>query len=352
MISFVSLSRRRLLRPVLLSASLLMLTGCGDYTGKEKTHPLFVKAESCKNSGDAVEAVKYYQEFLNLCPKSSVTHYEIAGVYSDSLDEPFKAIYHYTRYIELGGTNAADQESVRKFIQAAKKKAFQQLSKQFESEDTAKAYAEILRVKKRLDEYVDYSGKLRTKLEKYIAYSEQLKKQNSEMRELLRNPVKRAAASLPEPSGTPKETTSGALEKNETAEKNIPLPEQNATVQDPKKPNDEWTHAKPVAASPGSTAGSEIKQTAPQPEKKPDNQTAGAPEGARGKIDAKDISKSASYTVKSGDTLSKIARELYGHSKYYPLILKANAEKVGPGGSRLRPGQILVIPPLPAGGVQ
>jgi LysM repeat protein len=49
------------------------------------------------------------------------------------------------------------------------------------------------------------------------------------------------------------------------------------------------------------------------------------------------------YTVQPGDSLSKIARQVYGDPTKYPLIQKAN-NLVNP--SLIRVGQILVIPPL------
>src|SRR5574341_73387 len=51
----------------------------------------------------------------------------------------------------------------------------------------------------------------------------------------------------------------------------------------------------------------------------------------------------SSYTVQPGDTLSKIARTVYGDGRKYPLIQKANNLS---DPSKIRVGQVLVIPPL------
>jgi LysM repeat protein len=51
----------------------------------------------------------------------------------------------------------------------------------------------------------------------------------------------------------------------------------------------------------------------------------------------------ATYTVQPGDSLSKIARQVYGDPTKYPLIQKAN-NLVNP--SLIHVGQVLVIPPL------
>ena len=53
-----------------------------------------------------------------------------------------------------------------------------------------------------------------------------------------------------------------------------------------------------------------------------------------------------SYTVKPGDSLSKISRELYGSSKYHTVIFDANRD-VLPSESVLKVGQKLRIPQIP-----
>ena len=49
------------------------------------------------------------------------------------------------------------------------------------------------------------------------------------------------------------------------------------------------------------------------------------------------------YTVKRGDTLSGIARELYGDARKYPVIQNANQIE---DPSRIWVGQVLVIPSI------
>lgn len=49
------------------------------------------------------------------------------------------------------------------------------------------------------------------------------------------------------------------------------------------------------------------------------------------------------YTVRSGDTLSKIAREFYGSAGKYPLIFEANRPMLSDP-DRIYPGQVLRIP--------
>jgi nucleoid-associated protein YgaU len=49
------------------------------------------------------------------------------------------------------------------------------------------------------------------------------------------------------------------------------------------------------------------------------------------------------YTVKKGDTLSKIAKELYGNASDYKKIFEANRDKLKDP-DKIQPGQVLTIP--------
>ena len=51
------------------------------------------------------------------------------------------------------------------------------------------------------------------------------------------------------------------------------------------------------------------------------------------------------YTVKMGDYLSKIAREVYGDARKYPIIFEANKPMLKDP-DLIYPGQVLVIPPI------
>lgn len=51
------------------------------------------------------------------------------------------------------------------------------------------------------------------------------------------------------------------------------------------------------------------------------------------------------YTVKKGDYLSKIAKQVYGDARKYPIIFEANKPMLKDP-DLIYPGQVLVIPPL------
>ena len=55
--------------------------------------------------------------------------------------------------------------------------------------------------------------------------------------------------------------------------------------------------------------------------------------------------KSDTYTVKSGDTLSGIAKKVYGNAGKYMVIFEANKPMLSDP-NKIYPGQVLRIPPL------
>jgi len=51
-----------------------------------------------------------------------------------------------------------------------------------------------------------------------------------------------------------------------------------------------------------------------------------------------------SYTVKSGDSLSKIAKHVYGDANKWHAIFDANRDKIK-NPDLIQPGQVLTLPP-------
>jgi nucleoid-associated protein YgaU len=60
-------------------------------------------------------------------------------------------------------------------------------------------------------------------------------------------------------------------------------------------------------------------------------------------IDPAAAKEAATYTVKSGDTLSKIAREHLGDANDYMKIFNANKDQLSDP-DKIKPGQVLKIP--------
>ena len=291
------MKKMRFLLPVLVSAILCsLLVSCSkDYTGKEKTHPVFVKAGSAQNSGDYAGAAKLYEEFLLVAPKSAETHMRLAAIYGDNLDVPVKAIYHYERVLELRPDDTVNNDNIRSFIQVLNKKLYEQLKTQYndvEKENAVKA--ELAKTQKLLEEYKVHSAKLRelivSREKKWLAY-----KKNMERR-------------------------LGKTVKSPAAEKKTPA----KTVDNTKKQ---------VSADKGKNI--EKKDAGTAVEKNRDGKKIAA-SGVLGR-----------HTVKKGETLRSIARKYYGNAKYYKLIAEANKGKL-PANLGVRVGLVLDIPRMPA----
>jgi LysM repeat protein len=96
--------------------------------------------------------------------------------------------------------------------------------------------------------------------------------------------------------------------------------------------NEIWNRIK--AVDPGFsdlTADITIDSSLPQPA------SPGPTEGTRGR------STGQTYTVQSGDTLSKIAKQYYGDANAYMKIFEANRDKLSDP-NKIQVGQELVIP--------
>ncbi len=342
-----------------LCGLMLAATSCGDYVGKEKSHPFFVKAETCRASGGYNEAAQYYEEFLNVCPRSPVAHYELASLYADHLNDPYRAIYHYQRYLELD-RNSPDAENIRKFIDGSKRKIFEQLSTQFESADTVRAYAEAAKTKKALDQYVAYTKKIQ-------AQNKQLREQNEEMRKRIETFKLRVETYTRESEqfklkveDLQKKAREAELRARdqerrdaepEKPEVKSPEPEKTDSVSAPKTktesptPLDEQpvppgaaTSTDPVKDKPDSWESADVSAQSP-------NAVAGRPEGETKSVPPK--AQVIRHTVKSGDTLFKIAIKYYGRSSAVRILREANRETLK-GRDFLRVGQVLIIPPDPS----
>ena len=72
------------------------------------------------------------------------------------------------------------------------------------------------------------------------------------------------------------------------------------------------------------------------------NKTAQTQKKKSSRISSK--SKPKTYTVKSGDSLYNIAKQIYGDGAKYTVIYEANKKTVGPDPNRITAGQILTIP--------
>lgn len=99
--------------------------------------------------------------------------------------------------------------------------------------------------------------------------------------------------------------------------------------------NEVWNQIKAVDASYSDLiCDLTVDTSLPQPAAPEADPAAAAPAAAR---------ETKTYTVKSGDTLSKIAKEFYGNANEYNKIFEANTDKLS-SPDKIQVGQELVIP--------
>ena len=288
--------KKRVLLFSSLAAAALVLSACNDYVGKDKSHPLYVKAAKEKSAGEYKEAARCYEEFLLICPKSSRTHHELGNLYSDNLNDPLRAVYHYRKWMEMNPDDKTNFEDVRLLAETAQKNLFKKLKEEYKDSAEAKQAAEELQ-------------KLKDQLAQAQNSLKQVEEQNQKMKETLLAVKAEREKMNAQTAARNKQNLAAAA----AAEKNAAAPAAKANP------------AAPAAAARGKAVPAAAKGNAPA-----------APAG-------KTVT---SYKVQPGDTLIKISQKCYGTSRYYHLIVNANRGKIG-SKNHIRIGQTLVIQPKP-----
>lgn len=154
------MKKRKIVLLSAAAAAALLLSSCGDYVGKEKTHPLYVKAGTAKSAGEYQESARCYEEFLLICPKSAVTHYELGNLYADNLNDPLKAIYHYEKYLEMNPNDTTNAPDIRNFVETSRKNLFKSLCEEYKNDpELQQSNEELKKVQERLQVYVEHCRK-------------------------------------------------------------------------------------------------------------------------------------------------------------------------------------------------
>ena len=290
--------KKRVLLFSSLAAAALVLSACNDYVGKEKSHPLYVKAAKEKSAGEYKEAARCYEEFLLICPKSSRTHHELGNLYSDNLNDPLRAVYHYRKWMEMNPDDKTNYEDVRLLAETAQKNLFKKLKEEYKDSAEAKQAAEELQ-------------KLKDQLAQAENNLKQVEEQNQKMKETLLAVKAEREKMNAQTAARNRQNLAAAA----AAEKKTAAP----------------AAAKAAPAVPGPAAKAKTA----------------VPAAAKGKAPAAPAVKTVtSYKVQPGDTLIKVSVKCYGTPRYYHLIVNANRGRIGRN-NQIRIGQTLVIPPKP-----
>jgi tetratricopeptide (TPR) repeat protein len=67
-------------------------------------------ADAKVSTGDYAEAINLYEAALDGTPGSADTHYKLALIYDDKLNDPLNALHHFKRFLTLEPTGKRAQE--------------------------------------------------------------------------------------------------------------------------------------------------------------------------------------------------------------------------------------------------
>jgi len=370
----------------MLAAFMLCLnTGCDFLESKDVGHPLFKQGKREQEKENYVEAIKYYQKYLRVRPDSARTHLIMAGIYDENLDSQINAIYHYQEFIRLSD-DQAEAKNAEKWLATAKRKYYVKMKTQFNDPEVVAALQdELAGADSRIKRLVEGHNKMVSTIEEQKKSILQLNTQISSVQSdkekfdadltISMERQKKTETDLASSSEKLKllvaeykklqllyneETAKAKTASEETARMvnalNM-LKVENARLLAAQSTLDAKVRA--VAAVPAVPARTQ-EQAAPQPETavavpapapaveaKPETnaevKTASAPPPESTSLP--EMMKTRFYTVKSGDTLSRISKQYYGAAKYYKLIQEENKAELG-SEIRMMPGQTLRIPPL------
>ena len=278
------LRQRWLGRAVFCLALAGLMNGCSRSVAvqdaQEENGPLMRRARARAQSGDVDSAIRLYKVALESNERMARAHLDLALLLNDQKKDYVRAIYHYQRYLEVRPT-AEKKEMIQDRIRLA--------GQQYA--------ATIVRADRR--------GADKAALEKENAdLKETVKNLKAEFLRLQQNVPARAEA--PQAAAAGEEQAAATPVSDEGASPGAAAtPVEEAPVKSAAAPA-------PVASSPGSG----------------DTQASG---------------RIRTYRVKRGDTLMRIAGEVYGDSSKWKKIQDAN-RKVLAGSSGVKVGQILVIP--------
>ncbi len=305
--------------PFLLAGVLPLLAGCGGELLDEK-NPFYLRGMRLQQEEKYVDAADAFEKCLRLSPNSAKADLQLAMLCEDKLGDPAGAVIHYRAYLRKA-PNSDDGERTKKFLERAERMVLQQymerypgdvetmLAKNAEGSPVAAQTPRERFLFQRVKTLNEENARLKLDLDKLQQGGE--------------------AAQPPVASGEPvAEPVSEPLSAGGAPPVASGVPPAGPLPGAP-------TSAVAVSAPPPS--GSGRGAIVPLSELRP---------GATPAAGAKPAVRST-YKVQKGDTLSSVARKVYGTTSLWPLIRDANADALH-GGSSLREGMTLKIPAKPA----
>jgi nucleoid-associated protein YgaU len=353
-----------------------MAAGCDFMESNDIGHPLFKQGKRELEKENYAEAIKYFQKYLRVRPDSARIHLILAGIYDENLDSQINAIYHYQEFMRLS-PDSAEAKNAEKWLATAKRKYYVKMKTKFnDPEIVASLQDELAGADIRIKKLVEGHNKMVTAIEEdkknilqlnnqlasvqsekekfdadltiSLEKQKKLETENKRLQQLYNEEAQKfknadgetaRAISALNALKTEHAKTLAALEKA-----NQPQPMRTAPAASVANIAEQARAASALAENPAAATAKAPEKTAEAgPETLPEEKTASLPSPES--VSVPEIIKMRFYTVKPGDTLSKISKQFYGASKYYKLIQDENKAELG-SEIRMMPGQALRIPPL------
>jgi tetratricopeptide (TPR) repeat protein len=276
----------RRFRPLLLAAGTCVawLPAYAQNAPVGTDNPHYKQAQQDLDNGDANAAADEYEAALVADPKLADAHYELGVLYAEKLSDPIAALYHLDRFLKLA-PNSPNAPAARDLVTTESEAFAASLPGSSTSSALARLQLDNAELKKQAGDAANTIAALQQQL---ASMQQQVATANAR------------AGTTPEPAaGAPSPAVAGGEAVGGT-----PAP---AVAPAPIVPAYGGTNAVASAAGP-------------------------VPGGER------------SYTVRSGDSLWKIAHKMYPHDTNNGEEKIKDANKDVFSGKFLKPGQVLVIP--------
>ncbi len=277
--------------------------GCrraGYLDGKERENPMLVKANEMLEQEDYPAAVTLFNRVLETYPGMARPHLDVALVLHDHQKDYVRAIYHYRRYLEL----RPDTEK-RAMVNARITLA----ERLFVAQRVTAGGVDGRSIQDLLDE----NQALRSALAAVQMSAAELVAEVTSLRDAERRRMR--------------ENVTGALRTGDVEPDRLPETGAAAATRPPV----------PVAPYPLPPPEQAVEPVAPP--RLPPPEQAVEPVAPALMVPA----GWQTYTVRSGDSLSKIAYKVYGDATQWRAIQEANKDTLGDS-VNVRVGQLLVIP--------
>jgi len=369
----------------ILTILICLSAGCDFMESNDVGHPLFKQGKRELEKENYAEAIKYFQKYLRVRPDSARTHLIMAGIYDENLDSQINAIYHYQEFIRLS-PDSAEAKNAEKWLATAKRKYYVKMKTKFNDPEVVASLQDELagadiRIKRLVEDHnkmvtaieegkkniaqlnnqltsvqsekekfdadltisMERQKKIEADLAAAIEKQKKLDAENRRLQQLYSEEAQKSKNAEEETAKAINALNALKLEHSKTlAALEKANPQQPARIS-PVVPDQTKTASPPAENPVAATAAVPEKTAEAKPETLAEEKTAVLPSPES--VSVPEMMKMRFYTVKSGDTLTKISKQFYGASKYYKLIQDENRAELG-SENRMMPGQVLRIPPL------